>query len=44
MILNNMDKFLERDKGAFIIYALKEAKIALKHAIAMEVFNRSVTQ
>jgi len=37
--LNQMSKFLERDREAFIEYAVRDAVITLKHAISMEQFN-----
>jgi hypothetical protein len=40
--LNNMGAFLKKDKKAFEDYALQDAVITLKHAIAMESFNMSV--
>lgn len=39
-----MDKFLERDRQGFIEYALRDSEIVVKHAVAMEVFNKSVYQ
>ena len=42
--LNNMKEFLKRDEKAFKEYALQDAIITLKHAIAMEQFNMSVKQ
>lgn len=38
--INNMRKFLNRDKTAFEKYAVQDAVITLKHAISMEIFNR----
>jgi hypothetical protein len=40
----NMDKFLKRDKIAFEEYALQDAIITLKHALAMECFNMTLNQ
>jgi len=39
-----MDKFLIRDKKAFEEYALQDAIITLKHAVAMEEINLTVKQ
>lgn len=40
--LENMSGFLKSDKSAFVAYALQDAVIALKHAVAMEEFNFGV--
>lgn len=39
-----MSKFLKRDKEAFEEYAIIDAKITLRHAVAMELFNMSIKQ
>lgn len=42
--LNKMSAFLKRDPQAFQEYAIRDAVITLKHAIAMEKFNMSIKQ
>jgi hypothetical protein len=37
-----MSKFLERDKKAFIEYAILDAKITVKHETEMEKLNKTV--
>ena len=39
-----MSNLLVRDKEAFESYALQDAVITLKHALAMEKFNMSISQ
>jgi hypothetical protein len=41
---SRMSEFLKRDKQAFEQYALRDALIVLKHAVAMENFNQGVKQ
>jgi len=40
--VNNMGEFLNNDRSAFIEYAIKDAQIVVKHATAMEEFNKSL--
>jgi hypothetical protein len=39
-----MSQFLQRDKEAFEVYALRDAVITLKHSISMEQFNLRIKQ
>ena len=42
--LQKMSNLLERDRQAFEDYAIQDAVITLKHALAMEKFNMSIKQ
>jgi hypothetical protein len=42
--LNDMEGYLKRDKTGFIAYAIQDAIITLKHALAMEKFNNGIKQ
>jgi len=39
-----MKNFLYRDKKGFVDYAIQDAIITLKHAVAMEKFNMTVNK